>query len=147
QGERSNHSLQATALVHEAYLRLVDQTVAGWQDRAHFIGLSAHLMREILVNHALAKKRLKRGGGQPLISIEDVGDVSLNTHVDLSALDEALTALEKLDVRQSQIVELRFFGGLSIEEIAEVLHISTATVKREWRSARAWLRSRINTNT
>ena len=141
--ERPDHTLQATALVHEAFLRLIDQTNVQWQDRAHFIGISAHLMREILINHAVARKRLKRGGGQYKVSVEEAGAWLSEPEVDLIVLNDALNELAAIDPRQSQIVELRFFGGLSVEETAEVLKLSTATVKREWRLAKAWLHSRI----
>ena len=141
--ERPDHTLQATALVHEAFLRLIDQTNVQWQDRAHFIGISAHLMREILINHAVARKRLKRGGGQYKVSVEEAGAWLSEPEVDLIVLNDALNELAAIDPRQSQIVELRFFGGLSVEETAEALTLSTATVKREWRLAKAWLHSRI----
>jgi RNA polymerase sigma factor (TIGR02999 family) len=141
--ERPDHTLQATALVHEAFLRLIDQTSVQWQDRAHFIGISAHLMREILINHAVARKRLKRGGGQYKVSVEEAGAWLSEPEVDLIVLNDALNELAAIDPRQSQIVELRFFGGLSVEETAEALTLSTATVKREWRLAKAWLHSRI----
>ena len=141
--ERPDHTLQATALVHETFLRLIDQTNVQWQDRAHFIGISAHLMREILINHAVARKRLKRGGGQYKVSVEEAGAWLSEPEVDLIVLNDALNELAAIDPRQSQIVELRFFGGLSVEETAEALALSTATVKREWRLAKAWLHSRI----
>jgi RNA polymerase sigma-70 factor, ECF subfamily len=141
--ERPDHTLQATALVHEAYMRLIDQTNVKWQDRAHFIGISAHLMREILVNHAVAHKRVKRGGGQYKLSVEDVGDWAVESEVDLLALNDALNELGAMDPRQLEIVEYRFFGGLSVEDTAAALSISTATVKREWRVAKAWLHSRL----
>ena len=141
--ERPDHTLQATALVHEAFLRLIDQTNVQWQDRAHFIGISSHLMREILINHAVARKRLKRGGGQYKVSVEEAGAWLSEPEVDLIVLNDALNELAAIDPRQSQIVELRFFGGLSVEETAEALTLSTATVKREWRLAKAWLHSRI----
>jgi RNA polymerase sigma factor (TIGR02999 family) len=141
--ERPDHTLQATALVHEAFLRLIDQTSVQWQDRAHFIAISAHLMREILINHAIAHKRLKRGGGQYKLSVDDAVAWTNQPEVDLIALNDALNELAAIDPRQSEIVELRFFGGLSVEETAEALRLSTATVKREWRLAKAWLHSRI----
>ena len=141
--ERPDHTLQATALVHEAFLRLIDQKNIQWRDRAHFIGISAHLMREILVNHAIHHKRLKRGGGQYKVSVEEAGPWFNQPEVDLMLLNDALTELASIDPRQSEIVELRFFGGLSVEETAEALKLSTATVKREWRLAKAWLHSRI----
>jgi len=141
--ERPDHTLQATALVHEVFLRLIDQTSVHWQDRAHFIGISAHLMREILINHAIAHKRLKRGGGQYKVSIDQAIAWQNEADVDLIVLNDALNELAGIDPRQSEIVELRFFGGLSVEETAEALNLSTATVKREWRLAKAWLYSRI----
>jgi RNA polymerase sigma factor (TIGR02999 family) len=140
-GERAEHTLQGTALVHEAYLRLVGDKDVQWQNRAHFIGIFARLMRQTLTNHAVAKHRLKRGG-------EDVMQLTLefyeNRKIDVTALDEALRELEVLDSRQAQIVELRFFAGLTIEEIAEVLAISPATVKREWTVAKIWLRRELS---
>jgi RNA polymerase sigma factor (TIGR02999 family) len=142
-GERPDHTLQPTALVHEAFLRLIDQKSIQWQDRAHFIGISAHLMREILINHAIARKRLKRGGGEYKVSVDEAMALFNKPDVDLIVLNDALNELAAIDSRQSQIVELRFFGGLSVEETAEALKLSTATVKREWRLAKAWLYSRI----
>jgi len=141
--ERPDHTLQATALVHEAFLRLIDQKSIQCQDRAHFIGISAHLMREILINHAIASKRRKRGGGEYKVSVDETMGLVNRPDVDLIVLNDALNELGAIDSRQSQIVELRFFGGLSVEETAEVLKLSTATVKREWRLAKAWLHSRI----
>jgi RNA polymerase sigma-70 factor (ECF subfamily) len=141
--ERPDHTLQATALVHEAFLRLIDQTNVQWRDRAHFIGISAHLMREILINHAIAHKRLKRGGGQYKVSVDETVARVDRPEVDLIALNDALNELAAIDPRQSEIVELRFFGGLSVDETAEALNMSTATVKREWRLAKAWLYSRL----
>ena len=153
--ERRNHTLQRTALVHEAYLRLINQKNVSWQGHAQFIGLAAQLMRRILIDHARARRRAKRGGGVAPISLDQTGmilgsgdeegqrvealEVVENPAVDLAAIDEALTRLEALDPKQGRIVELRFFGGLSIEEAAEVLGVSPATVKREWALARAWL--------
>ena len=143
QNERPDHTLQTTALVHEAYLRLIDQTGVNWQNRAHFIGIAAHLMRQILVNHAVAHKRGKRGGGEYKLSLEEAADWPDEVEVDLIALDDALNGLAAIDAQQSQIVELRFFGGLTVEETAEALGLSTATVKREWRTAKAWLHNQI----
>lgn len=142
--ERGGHMLQSTALVHEAFLKLVDQTRVDWQNRAHFFGVAAQLMRRILVDQARYGKRQKRGGSAIAVSLTDaVGDVvapSADVHpVDALALDRALTRLEALDPTQAKVVELRFFGGLSIEETATVLEVSTGTVKREWAVARAWL--------
>jgi len=137
--ERPDHTLQPTALVHEAYLRLVDQTQVRWQNRAHFFGIAANLMRQILVNHALSHRASKRGGTAIKLTLDEAAGLSKQRDVDLVALDEALTRLAALDSQPSRIVELRFFGGLSIEETAEVLRISPATVKREWTMAKAWL--------
>jgi RNA polymerase sigma factor (TIGR02999 family) len=141
--ERPDHTLQATALVHEAYLRLVDQSNVRWQNRAHFFGIAANLMRQILVNHALSHNTAKRGGGAHKLSLDEAVGLSKERDVDLVALDEALTRLAALDSPQGRIVELRFFGGLTIEETAEVLGISPVTVKREWTTAKAWLHREI----
>jgi RNA polymerase sigma factor (TIGR02999 family) len=145
--ERPDHTLQATALVNEAYLRLIDQHSVTWRNRAHFFGIAAQMMRRILVNHAVARQAAKRGGDVPTLALEQAEAAGLQPAdrrgVDLIALDDALKELERLDPRQSQIVELRYFGGLSIEETAEALHISPATIKREWVTARLWLRRRI----
>jgi len=137
--ERPDHTLQPTALVHEAYLKLVDQTQVRCQSRAHFFGIAANLMRQILVNHALAHRATKRGGTAIKLTLEEAVGVSKEEGVDLVALDQALSRLAALDPQQSQVVELRFFGGLTIEEAAEVLRVSPATVKREWTLAKAWL--------
>ena len=137
--ERMDHTLQPTALVHEAYLQLVDQSRVGWQNRAHFFGAAARLMRRILVNHARAHKAAKRGGGEYKVPIDQVAALPEKTDLDLIALDEALTELAALDEQQCRIVEMRYFGGLSIEETAEVLRISPATVKRHWQIAKGWL--------
>lgn len=142
--ERSGHLLQSTALVHEAFLKLVDQTRVDWQNRAHFYGVAAQMMRRILVDQARHDKRQKRGGAAIAVSLTDVADdmpaASSDVHpVDALALDRALTKLEALDPTQARVVELRFFGGLSIEETATVLDVSSGTVKREWAVARAWL--------
>jgi len=142
--ERSNHTLQPTALVHEAYLRLVNQREVQWQDRAQFFGLAAQMMRRILVNYALAHKAEKRGGNEPLISLDEAVSFAAERDVNLVLLDSALTRLAELDPDQCRIVEMRFFGGLTVEEVAEVMKISTATVKREWRTAKAWLFEQIN---
>lgn len=141
--ERGNHTLQATALVHEAYLQLVDQTRVEWQNRAHFFGVAAQLMRRILVEHARAHNAAKRGGSAPKMAIDDALNYFPNQDLTIISLEDALQTLERLDERQSKIVELKFFGGLTTEEIAEVMGISTATVEREWRSARAWLYSEL----
>jgi len=144
QRERPGHALQPTALIHEAYLRLVDQRAARWQNRAHFYAVAAQLMRRILVDHARAAQRVKRGGSDIAISLDDAPEVaSAGPNVDLLALDEALGRLDALDSRQSRIVELRYFSGLSIEETAEVLGVSPTTVKNDWSLAKAWLRREL----
>ena len=143
--ERANHTLASTALVHEAYIRLVDQHDVTWQNRAHFFGIASEMMRRILVNYAIHAKRQKRGGEIQWITLDaGIPAVDPADNVDLICLDEALTRLETLDHRQARVVELRYFGGLSIEETAEVLEISPATVKREWNMARAWLRADLD---
>jgi RNA polymerase sigma factor (TIGR02999 family) len=136
--ERPGHTLQSTALVHEAYLRLIDQKV-NWQSRAHFMGIAAQTMRRILLDHAKRKAAGKRGGGDIAIEFDESSIGGKVRDVNLIALDEALLDLEKIDPIRSRIVEMRFFGGLSNEESAEVLGISTATVQRQWAGARAWL--------
>ncbi len=142
--ERAGHTLQPTALVNEAYLKLIDQRNARWQNRAHFFGISAQLMRRILVDHARQHQAVKRGGSeQQRVSITSVEKLAKGPDVDLLALNEALDELARMDPQQSQIVELKFFGGLSIEEIAEVLGIGHATVERDWKMARAWLRRQL----
>jgi RNA polymerase sigma factor (TIGR02999 family) len=135
--------LQPTALVHEAYLKLVDQTRVDWQNRAHFFGVAAQLMRRILVDHARRHRASKRGGFQQKLTLDEAVDYSQPRDLDLVALDDALNALAQMDARQSQIVELRFFGGLTIEETAEALGVSPATVKVDWSMAKAWLRREI----
>jgi len=137
--ERRNHTLQTTALVNEAYLQLVDQRRVRWQNRAHFFGVAARVMRRILVGHARARRAGKRGHGVVPLSLEQVDAVKAKAPVDLLGLDEALDRLAEIDPRQGRLVELRFFGGLSIEETAEVLDVSPATVGREWAMAKAWL--------
>ena len=137
-GERSGHMLQTTALVNEAYMRLVDYNRMQWQDRAHFFAVSAQLMRRILVDHA-RRNNLKRGAGFAHIPIEADSVVSAKPGPDLIALDDALDALARMDPRKAKVVELRFFGGLSVDETAEVLKISSVTVMRDWSTARAWL--------
>jgi RNA polymerase sigma factor (TIGR02999 family) len=143
QQERSDHTLQATGLVHEAYLRLVDQSSMNWQNRAHFFAVAAKIMRRILVDYARNHRAEKRGGEREKILFDEALAPSNERAVDLIALDEALQDLETFDPRQSHIVELRFFGGLTNEEIGEVLEISPRTIKREWRLAKAWLRREI----
>ena len=137
--ERPNHTLRPTALVHEAYVRLIDQDRVRWKNRAHFFAIASRLMRRILVDHARAHGAAKRGGGGPMVSLDDAGDVALEQDVSLLALDDALVQLDKLDPVQAQIIELRYFGGLTIEETAAVVRVSAKTVGREWNVARAWL--------
>lgn len=141
--ERPDHTLQATGLVHEAYLRLIDQTVTTWQNRAHFLGVAAQVMRRILVDHARRHRAEKRGGDWEKLEYNDEHAPNDPRSVNLIALDDALQDLAKFDPRQSQVVELRFFGGLTTEEAGEVLEISPRTVKREWRMARAWLHREV----
>jgi RNA polymerase sigma factor (TIGR02999 family) len=136
--ERAGHSLQTTALVHEAYMRLVDYKSMQWQDRAHFFAVSAQLMRRILVERA-RRHNLKRGGGVQHVSLEEAAIVGGGRAADLVALDDAMNALALIDPRKVQVVEMRFFGGLKVEEIAEALHVSEVTVMREWSTAKAWL--------
>ena len=143
-GERQGHILQTTALVNEAFVRLLDWKQVEWQDRAHFFGVSATLMRHILVQFAREQQAAKRGGQALQVSLSDALNVGAQKHPDLVALDDALTALEKLDSRQARTVELRFFGGLSLEETAEVLHVSLSTVRRDWRMAQAWLHQQLS---
>ena len=142
--ERQDHTLQTTALVNEAYLKLIDQKV-NWQNRAHFFGIAAQIMRRILIDHARQHLGPQRGGGKT-ISLEDVAVVSNERAAELVALDEALTSLTLFDKRKGQVVELRYFGGLSVEEIAAVLGISVDTVTRDWRRAKAFLRRELNRN-
>lgn len=137
--ERPGHTLQTTALVHEAYLRLIDQKDARWQNRSHFFAIAAQAMRRILIDSARRHAAIKRGGPQEKLSLDEVADVSLEPNNKLLALDEAINALAAIDPEQSRIVELRYFGGLTIDETAEVIKASPATVKREWAMARAWL--------
>ena len=137
--ERREHTLQTTALVNEAFVRLIDARRVRWQDRAHFLGISARLMRRVLVDHARARGYRKRGGGAQRVTLHEALVVSSDPALDVVALDRALEALAATDVRKSRIVELRFFGGLNVEETAEVLHVSPDTVKRDWRLAKLWL--------
>jgi RNA polymerase sigma factor (TIGR02999 family) len=141
--ERPDHTLQPTALVHEAYLRLVDQTRVTWQNRAHFFGVAAQMMRRILVDHARAHGAGKRGADFRKLSLDENIDKAVERGAELVALDEALRALAEIDQRKSRIIELRYFGGLSVEETAEVLGVSPDTVKRQWRMAKAWLYGRM----
>jgi RNA polymerase sigma-70 factor, ECF subfamily len=136
--ERPGHSLQTTALVNEAYIRLVDYKRMQWQDRAHFFAVSAQVMRRILVEHA-RRRNLKRGGGVQHIPLDEASEVGGGRDEDLVALDDALNALARLDPRKVQVVEMRFFGGLSVEETAAVLKVSAVTVMRDWSTAKAWL--------
>jgi RNA polymerase sigma factor (TIGR02999 family) len=142
--ERAGHTLQTTALVNEAYLRLIDQRCVQWQNRAHFFGVASQLMRRILVDHARARHYVRRGGGARRVSLDEALVVSKQRAADVLALDEALTALATIDRRKSQIVEMRFFGGLSIEETAEVLAVSPGTIMRDWTLAKAWLHREIS---
>src|SRR5262249_34148616 len=141
--ERHNHTLQSAALVNEAYLRLVDYSNLRWQDRAQFFGLAAQVMRRILIDHARSHHYAKRGGGARKVSLDEAAVLSRERASDLVALDDALTSLAEVDPRKSQVVELRFFGGLNIEETAEVLNLSSMTVQREWRWAKAFLHREI----
>jgi len=141
--ERSDHTLQPTALVHEAYVRLVDQHAVDWKNRAHFLGVAASMMRRILINHARARQAAKREGFTQAISLEDALGVFTNPRIDILALNRALQELTEMDPQQGRVVELRYFGGLTIEETAEVMEISPATVKREWSTARLWLLQQI----
>lgn len=142
--EQVGHTLQTTALIHEAYLRLVDQRSVHWQNRAQFFGIAGQMMRRILVDHARTKKRAKRGGSDIRVSLDQAVSISSKKDLDIVALDEALGRLEEIDPQQSRIVELRFFSGLSVEETAAVLGISAATVKRDWSVAKAWLHREIS---
>ncbi len=138
-GERRDHTLQPTALVHEAYLKLIDQRSTDWKDRAHFFSVASRVIRRILVDHARGRLADKRGGGQRGLSLHDVEPAAPGAGIDLIALDEALNELQELDPRQAEIVELRFFGGLTIDEIAETLSMGRRSVDREWSAAKAWL--------
>ena len=142
--EQHGHALQATALVHEVYLRLVDVDRVTLKNRAHFFAVAAKLMRQILVDHARRQRADKRGGGVTMMSLDDVSPAAQPSGVDVLALDQALDALSSIDVRQCHVVELRFFAGLNIDEAAEALEISPATVEREWALAKAWLYRRLS---
>lgn len=144
--ERPGNTLQTTGLVHETYLRLVDQKQVRWQNRAHFFGIAAQLMRRILVDHVRERKRAKRGGSALKLPLDEAMGVSKEKEIDLITLDEALTRLAEIDEQQSRVVELRFFSGLGVEETAEVLGISERTVKRDWQVAKLWLRREISRN-
>ena len=141
--ERQNHTLQTTALVHEAYVRLIDQAGVRWQNRAHFYGIAAEMMRRILVDHARKRNAAKRGGEAVKVTLNDEDQPAAEQNLDLIAVDEALTKLAALDKQQARVVELRFFGGLNVEETAEVLGISDRTVKRDWSVAKAWIRREL----
>lgn len=144
--ERDAHTLQPTALVHEAYLRLVDQDRTRWNDRAHFFAVAAEIMRRVLVDHARRRAASKRGAGVLAVPLDDIAETVAQPEVrdlELLAMDDALTRLGELDPQQARVVELRFFAGLDVEEVATVLGVSSRTVKREWRAARAWLLSEI----
>jgi len=138
-GERAGHSLQATALVNEAYMRLVDVQHVNWQNRAHFLAMAARLMRRILVDYARSRGYQKRGGNAVRITLDEMSIAGVEPNRELVALDDALTELAKVDDRAGQVVELRYFGGLSVEETAAVLNVSVETVKRDWKHAKAWL--------
>ena len=143
QKERADHTLQATALVHEAYLRLLEQREVDWQNRAHFFSIAAEMMRRILVNYAVQRNAKKRGDGAARLSLDEAISFSDEKDFDLISLDDALKQLAEYDAGAARIVELRFFGGLTIEETAEVLGVSDSTVKREWRVAKAWLKAQF----
>jgi RNA polymerase sigma factor (TIGR02999 family) len=142
--EQAGHTLQTTALIHEAYVRLVDQRNVQWQNRAHFFGIAAQLMRRILVDHARTKKRAKRGGSDIRVSLTEATVAVKGQDLDVVAVDEALQRLAAIDEQQSRVVELRFFSGLTVEETAEVMGISPATVKRDWSMAKAWLHRELS---
>ncbi len=141
--ERQGHTLQTTALVHEAYVRLIDQAGVRWQNRAHFFGIAAEMMRRILVDHARRRRAAKRGGDSLKVTLDEAINASAEPNLDLIAVDGALTKLASLDQQQARVVELRFFGGLSVDETAEVLGISERTVKRDWSVAKAWIRREL----
>jgi RNA polymerase sigma factor (TIGR02999 family) len=145
--ERRDHTLQTTALVHEAFIRLVDAQDVAWQDRAHFLGIAARLMRRVLVDHARDRRAAKRGGGALNVPFEDGMIVSVPRGLDLLALDRALEALALVDERKCRVVDMRFFAGMTVHETAEALHVSVDTVKRDWRLAKCWLLKEINGST
>jgi len=144
QSEAPGHTLDATAVVNEAYLKLIDQTRVNWNGKTHFIAVGANIMRRILVDHAKAKRRIKRGGDKQRVSLNFQEPLSPQRDDDLLALDEALVRLAEQDPRQAQIVEMRFFGGLKVEEVAELLNVSKRTVENDWRMVRAWLRRELS---
>lgn len=139
QRERSDHTLQSTALVHEAYARMIGQNLPEWQNRAHFFGVAAQLMRQVLVDYARNRQAAKRGGSVCKLTLDNAESEAKHADVDVVALDDALQTLAKIDPQQSRVVELRFFAGLSIEDTSEVLGVSPSTVKRDWNTARVWL--------
>ena len=147
QRERPGHTLQSTALVHEAYARLVEQNLPEWQNRAHFFGVAAQLMRQILVDYARNRRAAKRGGDACRVTLDDAASLPQRVDVDVVALDDALKHLAKIDPQQSRVVELRFFAGLSIEDASEVMGISTSTVTRDWNTARVWLYRELDRGT
>ncbi len=142
--ERTGHTLQPTALIHEAYMRLVDQSLPQWQNRKHFYGVAAQLMRQILVEHARSQSAQKRGGGGQKLALDEALNYSQDKAAELLALDDALTSLARFDERKSRVIELRYFGGLSMEETAEALGVSLSTIIREQRLAQAWLRNTLS---
>ena len=142
--ERTDHTLQPTALVHESYLRLLNQKTVDWSNRLEFLSIAARMMRRILADHAIARKAEKRGGGAPKVQLDAALDFCNDRAIDVAAVDDALRDLETMDPRQAHLVELRFFGGLTIDETAEVMAISPATVKREWMTARRWLQRELS---
>lgn len=142
--ERPNHTLQPTALVHESYLRLVNQRTVDWSDRLQFLSIAARMMRRILANHAAAHRAEKRGSGEPKLELDAALELYDKQALGIAAVDEALRNLEKLDPRQAQIVEMRFFGGMTVEEISEVLDTSPRTINREWAFAKRWLRRELS---
>lgn len=142
--ERADHTLQTTDLVHEAYFRLVDQQRVQWQNRAHFYGIAAQLMRRILIDRARHDRRAKRGGGAPMVTLDSAMAVSPQVSLDMLELDEALNKLAAIDARKARIVELRFFGGLEVQEVAAFLNISEITVMRDWKMAKAWLHKELS---
>ncbi len=144
--ERQDHTLQTTALVHEAYVRLIDQAGVRWQNRAHFYAIAAEMMRRILVDHARRRRAAKRGGDAVKVTLNEAVQADSEQNLDLIAVDEALNKLAGLDQQQARVVELRFFGGLNVDETAEVLGISERTVKRDWRVAKAWIRRELRIN-
>lgn len=142
--ERPDHTLQPTALVHEAFLKLIDQRSTDWKDRAHFFAIAARILRRIMVDHTRRKQAAKRGAGLQRVTFKDGDHFAVSERLDIEALDEALEELQRIDERQSQIVEMRFFGGLTLDEIAEALSVGRRTVDREWSVARAWLLFRLS---